>query len=137
MNKAIVLLRVSYWVGAILDGLFVIPLVFTKLGGALLGIPDFYPSPEFRYISYLGASLMLGWTVLLIWADRKPIERKDILIITVFSVVIGIALSGTFLVVSGVVKPHSLIPVFIIQACITVFFLFSYFFARAKQNKIQ
>jgi hypothetical protein len=134
MKKAIVLLRVSYWVGAVLDGINVIPLAFPGLGGAMLGVPDLNPTPELKYISYIAASLMLGWTILLIWADRKPLERKGVLIITVFPVVVGIALAGAFLAASGVVSPSSLIPLFIIQACITALFLFSYFFARAKQR---
>ena len=128
------MLRVSYWVGALLDGLNVIPLIYPKLGGTMLGLPHFNPTPEFNYMSYIGASLMLGWTILLIWADRKPLERKGVLIITVFPVVLGITLSGVFLAISGVVSPYSLIPTFIIQACITTLFLFSYFFAIAKQK---
>jgi hypothetical protein len=134
MSKAITMLRISYWVGAVLDGLNVIPLVFPTLGGAMFGLTDFNPTPEFNYISYLGASLMLGWTILLIWADRKPLERKGVLIITVFPVVMGIAFSGIYLAVSGVVNLYSLIPTLIIQVFITVLFLFSYFFARAKQR---
>ena len=134
MKKAIKLLRVSYWVGAVLDGINVIPLAFPRLGGAMLGIPDLNPTPELKYISYIGASLMLGWTILLIWADRKPLERKGVLLITVFPVVIGIAVSGLFLAASGVVSLYSLIPLFIVQLFITALFLFSYFFARAKQR---
>ena len=134
MKKAIRLLSVSYWVGAVLDGINVIPLAFPGLGGAMLGVADLNPTPELKYISYIGASLMLGWTVLLIWADRKPLERKGVLLITVFPVVIGIAISGVFLAVSGVVSLYSLFPLFIIQLCITALFLFSYFFARAKQR---
>jgi hypothetical protein len=30
----------------------------------------------------IGALLMLWWTVLLIWADRKPIERRGVVLIT-------------------------------------------------------
>ena len=29
-----------------------------------------------------GAPLMIGWTILLLWADRKPMERKDTLLLT-------------------------------------------------------
>jgi len=135
MNRAIRLLRISYRVGAVLDGLNVIPLAFPGLGGAMFGITDFSPTPELKYISYIGASFMLGWTILLIWADRKPLERKGVLIITVFPVVVGIALSGVFLIVSGAVSPYSLVPLFVIQVCIIALFLVSYFFARAKQRQ--
>ena len=131
MNKAIKMLRISYWVGAILDGLMVIPLVLPALGRAIFRLPDLNITPEFNYISYIGASLMLGWTILLIWADRKPLERKGVLLITVFPVVVGLVFSGIYLVFSGVVSLYSIIPILIIQACITALFLFSYFFARS------
>jgi len=135
MNKAIRMLRISYWVGAVLDGLTAIPLAIPALGGVILGLPDFNPTPELNYISFLGASLMLGWTIMLIWADRKPLERKGVLLITVFPVVVGIALSGIYLVASGVVSIYSLIPTLTIQVCITTLFLFSYFFARSRQRE--
>lgn len=137
MNKAIRMLRISYWVGAITDGLFVIPLVFPALGRVIFRLPDSSIAPEFNYISYIGASLMLGWTILLIWADRKPLERKGVLLITVFPVVAGLALSGIYLAVSGVVSLHSIIPTLILQACITALFLFSYFFARSTETHSQ
>jgi len=137
MNKAIKMLRISYWVGAVLDGLNVIALAIPALGSKILGLSDFNPTPELNYISYLGASLMLGWTILLIWADRKPLERKGVLLITVFPVVIGIALSGIYLIASGMVSIYSLIPTLAIEVCITILFLFSYFFARAQQKNNQ
>jgi len=37
-----------------------------------------------------GASLMAGWTFLLIWAVRKPIERRIIIFLTAFPVVFGL-----------------------------------------------
>jgi hypothetical protein len=44
MKNRIYLLRISYWIGAILDGLMVIPMLLPKVGGVLFGIPDFNPS---------------------------------------------------------------------------------------------
>ncbi|MCG2715801.1 MAG: hypothetical protein L6422_05880 [Candidatus Marinimicrobia bacterium] len=46
MKNRIYLLRISYWSGAILDGLMVIPMLFPIVGGVLFGIPDFNPSVE-------------------------------------------------------------------------------------------
>ncbi|MBN1427768.1 MAG: hypothetical protein JXB07_05235 [Anaerolineae bacterium] len=31
---------------------------------------------------------MLAWTVLLVWADRKPLERKDVMLFTTLIVVV-------------------------------------------------
>jgi len=134
MKKAITLLRISYWAGAVLDALTAIPLLFPSVGVALFGLAGYIPTPEFNYVSYIGASLMIGWTVLLVWADRKPLERKGILLITVFPVIIGLAVSGIYLLVSGIVIGSTIIPTFILQTCLTALFLYSYFYARAIEK---
>ena len=135
MKSAITLLRVSFWAGAILDGLNVIPLLFPEIGGYIFGLSDFNPGREYRYISYTGASLMLGWTVLLIWADRKPLERKDIIFITVVPVIIGIALAGIFGFFSGAFTFSGLLPTLIMQCNLTILFLYSYFFAIYQERR--
>jgi len=76
-------------VGAIADGLAVIPMLFPDMGGFLFGISNFNPGIEYRYAMGVGASLMLGWAFLLIWADRQPAERKGVLLLTVFPVLFG------------------------------------------------
>ena len=38
----------------------------------------------------IGGSLMTGWTFLLLWAVRKPIERRAVSLLTAFPVVFGI-----------------------------------------------
>ena len=42
-----------------------------------------------RLIMGIGGSLMTGWTLLLIWAVRKPIERRVVILLTAFPVVFG------------------------------------------------
>jgi exosortase/archaeosortase len=37
----------------------------------------------------IGGSLMTGWTFLLLWAVRKPVERRVVILITAFPVVFG------------------------------------------------
>jgi hypothetical protein len=130
MDNKIKILRISYWVGAIADGLAVIPMLFPRIGGSLFGISNFDPSPYYRYAMFLGASLMLGWAFLLLWADRKPLERRGVLIITVFPVITGIFLSGVYAVMINVVKLGNIIPTSTLQIAISALFLFSYFYAR-------
>jgi len=55
-----------------------------------VSMPNVSIDISYKYQTGTGAFLMLGWTFLLIWADRKPIERKDILLLTVIPVVVGI-----------------------------------------------
>src|SRR5208283_3709686 len=100
-KRGTLLLRISYWSGAVLDGAMVIPMLLPRVGGALFGIQRINPGSDYRYAMMVGASLMLGWTVLLIWADRRPVERKGVLLITAVPVVAGLMLAGLFAVVAG------------------------------------
>ena len=120
------LLRICYWIGAIADVLAACLMLFPSWGGIFYGIPDFKPSPEYKYAMYLGASLMLGWTVLLLWADRKPVERMGILIITVFPVVAGLALAGLYAVLNNYISFGRMLPTWIFQLVISVLAIYSY-----------
>ncbi len=127
MKNKTILLRISYWFGAVIDGGMVIPMLSPSVGGAMLGIDNFNPGNEYKYAMMIGASLMLGWTVLLIWADRKPVERKGILLITVIPVVFGLVLAGIFAVSVRMIKIESMIPTWVVQAIVLILFSYSYF----------
>jgi hypothetical protein len=126
MKNPTTLLRISYWIGAIVDGFMVVPMLSPRVGGALFGIEDFDPGDEYRYAMMIGASLMLGWTVLLLWADRRPLERKGVLLITMFPVIIGLALAGVFAAKVGIVGVERVIPTWVLQAILIVLFSYSY-----------
>ena len=119
-------LRVSYWVGAIADAVAGVAMLFPDAGGVVYGIPDFEPTTAYRYAMRLGASLMFGWTVLLLWADRKPLERRGILPVTVF-VIAGLAWAGAFAVNAHFISLPNMIPTWVLQVLLTVLFLYSYF----------
>ena len=126
MGEPIRLLRIAYWAGAILDAIALVPMLSPAIGGAMLGIPDFHPGPDYRYAMYLAASLMLGWTCLLIWADRKPLERRGVLVLTAFPVVAGLFLAGVYAVASRLVDIGHLLPTFVLQLLVAALFLYAY-----------
>jgi hypothetical protein len=130
-----IFLRISYWLGAVLDGAMIIPMFFPRIGGAIFGIENFRPGNDYRYAMMIGASLMLGWTVLLVWADRKPIERKGIILITAVPVVIGMILAGAFAVSAGLIKAGRMIPTWAIQGVLLFMFLYSYFGTSKEDEK--
>ena len=68
---------------------------------------------------------MLGWTVLLLWADRKPLERRGVLPITVF-VILGFAWAGAYAVSAGLVPLSNMIPSWGFQLGLVTLFLYSY-----------
>jgi hypothetical protein len=126
MNTRILWLRISYWTGAIIDALAFIPLVDSNIWAALNQVPNFHADWAFRYSQAFAASFMAGWTVLLIWADRNPLERRGVLPITVFPVVVGLNSVRYMLYMGGLVPvPFTALGI-ILPVTISVLFLFSY-----------
>ena len=76
MEMQRVLLRASYWVAAVAD--FIIAV--------LVLIPERMGVTGFVYPMGLMSAVAFSWGVLLIFADRKPIERKWVLLPTIFVV---------------------------------------------------
>jgi len=132
----ILFLRISYWMGAVLDAFFVIPLVIPKFGLALFGCKNYTVTTEFQYVMGVGAALMLGWTFLLIWADRKPVARRGILLLTIFPVKIMLDIYGIFAVIKGAVPVQNQLPNWIIAVILYFLFIFSYVITNdlAKKN---
>lgn len=129
MNK-IVLLKISLWAGAVFDGLMLFPMLSPKIGGMIFGIPNFNPGMDYKYAMLIGASLMIGWTFLLIWAAMKPIKRRAIFILTVFPVLIGLIISGIYAVDSTLVPLEKMIPTWIVQSVLVALYIYCYFLAR-------
>jgi len=131
IDSRIIWLRISYWVGAILDGLWVIPMLFPAIGAKIYGIEDLTMSGEFRYALAVGAALMLGWTFLLLWADRKPVERRGIVLLTIFPVKVGLDLANIYLFVYGFATVQGMIPSWIISILVYALFIYSYVNSRS------
>ena len=125
MKKRTIILRAAYWTGAVFDALTLIPMLNSKIGARVFGLTDFVPGREYRYAMGLAATLMLGWTLLLLWADRKPLERRGILPLTIV-VVFGLAAAGAYAVAQGLVPFSRMLPTWIWQAIICGFFLGAY-----------
>jgi hypothetical protein len=125
-SKAIKLLRVSYWVGAIFDALVIIPMLLPQVASVAFGIPNFNPGNDYKYAMGIAASLMLGWVCLLLWVDRKPVERKGVLLLTIFPVLTGLIFSGVYAVSSNLIPIGMMLPTWIIQGMLVLLLSFSY-----------
>jgi hypothetical protein len=89
-SSAVRWLHRSYRLGAIVDGFATVGMLFPdRLWTVGFNPPFDRNRPESAYGMRAAAPLMAGWTVLLLWADRKPLERKDVLAITAIPVVAG------------------------------------------------
>jgi hypothetical protein len=130
MNSKIRWLRISYWVGAIVNGLYVIPMLSPRIGGALYRIEDFNPGVEYQYAMSVGAALMLGWTLLLLWADRKPVERRGVLLLTIFPVKVGLDLASIYIIAYGIIAWQDMIASWVIGLLVYLLFIYSYVNSR-------
>lgn len=128
------LLRVSYWIGVIADLVVAIAMVYPPMMARMFSLDRVPDAIDAKVALYMGASLMFGWVVLLIWADRKPFERKGILLITVFPVIVGLASAVLNGYLTGFVPLKGAIPVWVLQVLLTTLFLSSYFYARASKQ---
>jgi hypothetical protein len=125
MVNKVLLLRVSYWAGAILDVLAFLIMVFPALFAWNNQLTDFHPGVVYRYAMGMGAPLMLGWTFLLLWADRKPMDRKDVLLITLL-VILGEVATEIYGVTTGFITIPAVLLTWIIQFLLSSLIIFSY-----------
>ncbi len=125
MKSAIRWLRASYIAGAAADGLI----------GILMLIPSRMAETEFRYPMGLGATLMFGWTALLLWGNIKPLERKGILLLTIFPVITGLLGTGIWAAASGLFPAEKIIPSSILGLALILLMGFSYLKARSAEKR--
>jgi len=130
------LLRACFLIGAITDGLAVVPMLSPRIGTALFGGEFAQLGVEYRYAMGIGASLMVGWTVLLLWGAVKPVERRDLLIITIFPVVTGIVASTIYGISQHVIETSRTIPLLVHLGFVSVLYLYSYVKSKTNDNKM-
>jgi hypothetical protein len=129
MNAGVRWLRISYWVGAIVDAVAAAQMLYPPLFAFGMRLTPFVPGDDYRYAMGMGASLMLGWTALLLWADRKPVERRGVLLLT-SAVVAALAANEVQAVRAGFLPFAPVVAVWILQACLATLFLGSYALAN-------
>ena len=90
MDRQERLLRAAFLIGAVTDaGAFVL-MLSPSLASLGWGLDD--KSGSYRFAMGYGASLKLVWTLLLLWAYRRPLERRFVAALTVV-LVYGLALT--------------------------------------------
>ena len=94
-------IRAPYGLGIGADALWAVALFHPGVYGALTSDPGFHPDLQVRLVMGIGGSLMTGWTLLLLWAVREPIERRVVILLTAFPVVSGMFVVALIGVVEG------------------------------------
>ena len=128
MRKSVVWLRASYWAGAVVDGIAAIVLfcwdVFPGFASSIFGKADML-SPSFQSLRWSFATLVLSWTCLLLWADRKPLERKGVMFLTIFPLAVLLFGRRIYVTLTGQhATPFILFTLF--EVLLLLFFVFSY-----------
>jgi len=87
-----IVLQICYWMGIIINAVAAaklsvlryikIPEIVNTAPSANLFLDEIYATGE-------SVALMFGWSLLLLWASRRPIERKGVLLLTAVPVVVG------------------------------------------------
>ncbi len=123
MKRQEQLLRTAFLLGAITDALAVIPMLFPSMASLLWGFDE--STGPYRFAMGYAATLMLGWTGLLLWAHRRPLERAFVAPLTVF-VIYGLALTEILAVASGHLQAWRMVPTWILQAGLLALFAGAY-----------
>ncbi len=127
------LLVTSYWIGIIADAVATLLLFSPTFANVVLQTQPFEVSPMYLYVSRVAGALMLGWTVLLFWAQLKPVERADILLITLFPVVTVLAGAAVLAARSNQIPLSGIMPMFVLYVVAYCTFIPAYVWAKKSR----
>lgn len=110
-------LRLFFYYGGVLDGIMGFLMIYSLFAIPPAIIPFSEVTNEFRFAMGWAAVFMIAWTILLFWASLKSVERKGILPLTLYVVVVGLAVISVsvgliticLFQVFGIILPGSII----------------------------
>jgi hypothetical protein len=106
------------WLGAVVDALAVVVLLSPPVAREVLGIRDVVETPALDFAMRTAAALMLGWTVLLVWAARHPPVQRAVIGFTLVPVVVGLIASELLAVRAGFVQLANVGPLLGMQTAL-------------------
>src|SRR5262245_29004316 len=124
-------LAALFLAGAITDTLALGPMLVPQLGQLLWGFTDL--SGPYKFAMGYAASLMLAWTILLVWAYRDPPPRRFIAALTVL-VIYGLIAAEIMAVRSGHLEAWRMIPTWVLQVCLLALFAGSYHYPWVQRH---
>ena len=125
----------AFWVGAVVDGVMAVAMVYMPLWAWILKLEDFSPSLRYQVDLGIGAALMFGWTALLVWGAQRPVERRGVLLLAAFPVVTGILATAIAAVATGLSTAAALTTILVGLPLIIALLVVGYLDARrSAQN---
>jgi hypothetical protein len=122
MRKQIIQLRISYWTAALADFVISVIVLFPKEMGL----------SEIEYPMGLMSAVAFSWGIMLLIADRKPIERRWILIPTILVVAL-LTFVRILFEINEKIETNFAVSLFGIT--LIIFMIYSYFSANKVLNK--
>ena len=92
------ILKFMFILGAVVDGAIAVSWFLIASGWEIPNILNGHIGTglDYQLAMYVGAMLMTGWTVLLAWGALKPIERRELLLITSGFLVLSVIIEFVF-----------------------------------------
>jgi len=100
-QKKIQVMKTICWIGVAADALWTVALVFPQFYGILTGKPDLPVDLSLRMALGIAGALMAGWTLLLAWTAKNPVERRVDMALTAVPVIAGLLVVALIGVVNG------------------------------------
>ena len=117
-------LRITFWWGIIADTFEVIRMIIPQLFLATTGSP-LMPDTGLRFGLLCGAPVMLGWMLVLFWADRKPLERRGVLLCLIPVVLAYLVVEIVGIQMGAIAFANMRLP-FMMQVILIALCIFSY-----------
>ena len=129
-------LRTICWIGALVDLIFAVAMITPSLWSWLLGLEGYAPSLIHRLDMGAGASLMFGWTLLLLWAGQNPVARRGVMLLTIFPVISGLGITSALAIYTGANSFANLLWLFGMKIILVSILGYGYFIARRIAGEV-
>ncbi len=132
MRSGVLCLRVALWWGIIADTFETVRMAVPRLFLISTGL-ELSPDVGFRFGLLYGVPVMLGWTLLLLWANRRPMERKGVVLclIPVICAYMAVEAAG---ITMGIAALSKMIPTFFLQAVLVGLCVVGYVSASRRES---
>ncbi len=129
--------KAVFWIGTIGDGLLAVEWFLISLGLVRWPIvPSFFvgAGEPYRYAMGIGALFMLGWTCVLYWGSRCPLERRGLLLITglLLFLAILVELLGYTVIFPGLLTYDQMLWGNLVRGYLVLQFLFAYWYSGER-----
>jgi len=124
------LLKAASLLGAVTDALALIPMLCPPMARLLWGFEA--TASGYRFAMGYGASLMFGWTLLLVWAHARPLERRFVAALTVV-VIYGLVATEIAAVVAGDMPVWRMAPTWGLQVILVGTFASAYHYPAVSR----